>query len=201
MKLVIALVSLFLSAPVVSSTFSQAKRTPRSKTQTVKIDDIVSVIKNGFGSNMQVVTDTKPFYLLGDFNGDGKSDIAVLVNPEVAKPQLKQHGIKYIDVDPSSSTNGHLSDPESATFQYCFGVAIVHGSEQGWTLPQQDGKYLFYECFIPFRLVRRGSKVHRFRGERSAPPVLKGDAIYLYLERDAGSLVYWTGKTYRGYYQ
>jgi len=70
----------------------------------IPIDEITSVIRSAFGQSMEVVTDTRPFYLLGDFNGDSFADIAVLVNPEKGKAELKQHNVKYIDVDPSSPT-------------------------------------------------------------------------------------------------
>jgi hypothetical protein len=151
---------------------------------------------------MEVVNDTQPFYLLGDFNGDSHDDIAVLVNPEKGKAELKQHNVKYIDIDPSSPTNGREQNPESARFQYCFGVAIIHGTAKGWRSANPTGKYLFYECFIPFRLVPKATKIRRYyKGYKEAPPRLRGDGIYLDLEREGKAIVYWTGKTYRGYGQ
>ena len=151
---------------------------------------------------MEVVTDTQPFYLLGDFNGDSYADIAVLVNPEKSKAELQQHGVKYVDVDPSSPTNGQERDLESARFQYCFGVAVIHGTAKGWRAADPIEKYLFYECFIPFRLVPKATKIRRYhKGHKEAPPRLNGDAIYLDLEREGKAIVYWTGKTYRGYGQ
>lgn len=108
----------------------------------IPVHEITSVIRSAFGQSIKVVTDTQPFYLLGDFNGDTFADIAVLVNPDEGKTDLKQHHVKYIDVDPSSP-----------------------------------------------------------KGYKEAPPLLTGDAIYLDLEREGKAIVYWTGKTYRGYGQ
>lgn len=168
----------------------------------IPVHEITSVIRNAFGQNMEVVTDTQPFYLLGDFNGDGYSDIAVLVNPAESKAELKQHNVNYIDVDPASPTNGQEQDPESARFQYCLGVALIHGTAKGWRASAPTGKYLFYECFIPFRLVPKATRIRRYyKGYKEAPPRLHGDAIYLDLEREGKAIVYWTGKTYRGYGQ
>ena len=202
MKLITHSLLLILFLVGISNTsIAQKANTARTKPKRVTLEEITYAITNGFGSKMRVVTDTQPFYLLGDFNGDGYSDLAVLVNPEEAKAELKQHGVRYVDVDPSSSNNGKESDPESATFQYCLGIALMHGGEREWSTPPPEGKYLFYECFIPFRLVPKATIIHRYRGGRKRPPRLRGDGIYLYLERDAGSIVYWTGTTYRGYYQ
>jgi len=76
------------------------------------------------------------------------------------------------------------------------------GTAKGWRSADPTGKYLFYECFIPFRLVPKATKIHRYyKGYKEAPPWLRGDAIYLDLEREGKEIVYWTGKTYRGYGQ
>lgn len=198
-----ALVALVLSVSFANLSSAQKAKSPRAKpADTIPIHEITSVIRNAFGQSINVVTDTQPFYLLGDFNGDSYADIAVLVNPEKSKADLKQHHVKYIDVDPSSPTNGQEQDVESARFQYCLGVAVIHGTAKGWRAADPTGKFLFYECFIPFRLVPKATKIRRYyKGFKEAPPRLLGDAIYLDLEREGKAIVYWTGKTYRGYGQ
>lgn len=163
--------------------------------------EVTESIRKNFGSQVKVNTESPPYYLLGDFNGDGFRDIAVAVNPEGAQQEMKNAGVKYLDVDPSSETNGQELSVTDAEFKYCVGVAIMHGTAEGPVLEKPGAKYLFYECFVPFKLLPKSTKIRRFRGEKQAPPKLKGDAIYLYLERDAASVVYWTGRTYRGYYQ
>jgi hypothetical protein len=197
------LVALLLSGALAHLSLGQKAKSSRVKAVAkIPIHEITSVIRDGFGPNMAVVKDTEPFYLLGDFNGDSYADIAVLVNPEKSRAELKQHDVKYIDVDPSSPTNGQKRDLESARFQYCFGVAVIHGTAKGWRAADPAGKFLFYECFIPFRLVPKATKIRRYyRGYKEAPPRLQGDAIYLDLEREGKAIVYWTGKTYRGYGQ
>ncbi len=197
------LIALLLSVAFAHLSLAQkAKNSGLKPVAKVSIDEITSAIRNDFGPSMEVVTDTQPFYLLGDFNGDSYPDIAVLVNPEESKGELKQHGVKYIDVDPSSPTNGQERDLESARFQYCLGLAVIHGTAKGWRAGNPSEKYIFYECFIPFRLVPKATKIHRYyKGYKEAPPRLKGDAIYLDLEREGKAIVYWTGKTYRGYGQ
>lgn len=196
------LLALLCSLAFACLSFGQTKSSTADSVAKIPIDEITSVIRSTFGQSMEVVTDTQPFYLLGDFNGDSYTDIAVLVNPEKSKEELKLHHVKYIDVDPSSPTNGREQNPESARFQYCLGVALIHGTAKGWRAPDPTGKYLFYECFIPFRLIPKATKIRRYyKGYKEAPPRLTGDAIYLDLEREGKAIVYWTGKTYRGYGQ
>ena len=181
---------------------SQKLKGERTQSQKIPLGELTTAIRKNFGSKVRIVSDTQPFYLRGDFNGDGFTDIAVLINPEGSQHELKLHGVRYIEVDPSSAANGKELELESATFQYCLGVAIMHGTKEGWALAKPGVKYLFYECFTPFRLIPRSTRIRRrYRSVRESPPKLKGDAIHLYLERDAAAIVYWTGKTYRGYYQ
>ena len=187
-------VSIALVLAVVSGHDALQSRKPSAS-------EVTESITKNFGSQVKVITESPPYYLTGDFNGDGFRDIAVTVNPEGAQQEIKNAGVKYIDVDPSSETNGQELNVTDAEFKYCVGVAIMHGTADGPVLEKPGAKFLFYECFIPFKLIPRSTKLRRFRGEKQPPPKLKGDAIYLYLERDAVAVIYWTGRTYRGYYQ
>jgi len=199
----LVLILIVLSLAVFSgNSQGQKARHASPKSRQISQSELIASITSNFGSKVRVVVDSQPNYLLGDFNGDGEKDIAVLISPEGAQQDLKNAGIKYIEVEPSSPVNGRELRLETAAFKYCYGVAIMHGKKEGPVLRNPDAKYLFYECFIPFRLIPRSTKIQRrYRSDKEPPPKLKGDAIYLYLERDAASIVYWTGKTYRGYYQ
>lgn len=157
-----------------------------------------AAVKSGFGPQIDLVTGNEPFYLVGDFNGDGREDLAVSVNTEQGRGDLKKHGVKFLDVSPFADTNGSEIDVAEMG-RNCVGVAIIHGGDEGWAAPQANAKYLFYECFIPFSLVRKGSRVERGTASRGPTPKLKGDAILLELESGGSTLVYWDGKTYRGF--
>jgi hypothetical protein len=106
-----------------------------------------------------------------------------------------------LDVDPYSQSNGSERNPASDMEQNCLGVAIIHGAERGWDTPAPLAKYLFYECFSDFRIVRKGQKIFRGSGSQGPTPVPKGDSIHLELEIGGTALIYWSGKTYRGFGQ
>jgi hypothetical protein len=162
-------------------------------------DKISSTIHDQFGPKLKIYNDTSPYYLRGDFNGDGFGDIAVLVKAEEGKEDLKTHKIKYIDINPFNGSNGKEKDPVVDIGEGCLGIALIHGTAAGWEAP--GAKYIFYECFSPFRLVRKGQKISRGRASEGPTPVPAGDSIQLDLENGATVLVYWNGKAYRGFGQ
>src|SRR5262249_2647114 len=117
------------------------------------------------------------------------------------KPWIKSlpRYVKYIDIDPWGGSNGLEKDPVSNMWNACVGIAVIHGTAAGWDAPA--AKYIFYQCFTPFRIVRKGQKIRRGRASTGPTPVPKGDSIQLDLENGATMLVYWNGKTYRGFGQ
>ena len=165
----------------------------------VSLDEIQTAIRNGFGSRVKIESADGRSYLLGDFNGDGFSDIAVLVNIEEAKSDLKHHGVKYVDADPWSRRNGSQIDPLTDNIQNCLGIAIIHGTAAGWAAPEPADKFIIYNCFSSFRLIRKGQRLRRGGGSTGATPRPKGDSIFLDLESGATAVVYWNGRTYRGF--
>ena len=187
------LVALLLLCAIPCSSSQQDERRSRL------LDKISSTIRDQFGPKMKVDNLTAHYYLRGDFNGDGFDDIAVQVSAEEGREDLKSHNVKYIDISPYNGSNGQEKDPVSDMGNYCLGVAVIHGTGAGWDAP--SAKYIFYECFTPFRLIRKGQKIRRGGGSRGPTPAPKGDSIQLDLENGAVLLVYWDGKTYRGFGQ
>ena len=184
-------------ALVISPIFAQNKRV-NAKVTVTQIEDVV---RKEFGDQVKAQTalNSEPFYLLGDFNGDGHPDIAVLVNVEEGRAELKQHGVKYLDTDPYSRTNGSEINPLSAMGHNCIGIAIIHGTAVGWNVPHPAAKFLVYDCFSAFRLFRKGLRIRRGSGSQGTTPKPKGDSIFLDLETGGTSLIYWNGRTYRGF--
>jgi hypothetical protein len=164
----------------------------------VSPDQLERVIHREFGPGVKIESQYGRYYLPGDFNGDGLPDIAVLVDIEAARRELKEHGVAYIDADPWSRRNGSRVDPLADDKQSCMGMAVVHGGAAGWA-ESPSGKFLIYDCFSGFHLVRKGQPIRRGEGSKRPTPVPRGDAVILDLETGGRALVYWDGKTYRGF--
>lgn len=185
------ILTLILLSALLLPTYAQRSRVTSKK---IGLEQIEAVVQSGFGSSVRVWPD-EPFYLLGDFNGDGFSDIAVTVNIEEAAADLKSHAVNFINID-----NGLRIDPLSHEYHNCLGIAIIHGNTEGWKAADPAGKFMIYQCFSSFRLIRKGQRIPRGNASPGPPPVPKGDSIFLNLESGGTSLVYWKGKTYHSYY-
>ena len=165
--------------------------------------EIAEVIHNHFGPKVNVDPSlVENYYLIGDFNGDGNADIAVIVKPEGGKAEIRKFNVNFVSIDPYSPKNGQKVDPVASMNEHndaCLGIAIIHGTSSGWKTQEPPGKYMFYECFSDFRLISRGQKVGDINRSIGPTPKTKGDAIKLELESGAETMVYWDGHTYRGY--
>ncbi|HET6979490.1 MAG TPA: hypothetical protein VFI24_24365 [Pyrinomonadaceae bacterium] len=136
-------------------------------------------------------------YLGGDFNGDGFADLAINVSVDDARDELQQHGIRYVDVDPRGKTNGRQGPfPE---WHHCAAVVFLHGSSKKWDPNSITQKFLIYECFTPFSFIPHGQRIRRGNGSVGPTPKPKGDSVLLHLESGGTLLVYWNGRTYRGF--
>jgi hypothetical protein len=171
----------------------------------VTTEEIAEVVHNDFGPRVKVDPSiVENYYLIGDFNGDGYSDIAIIVKPEEGKTDIGKLNVKFIGIDPYSSKNGQRVDPVASMKEHndaCLGVAIIHGTSSGWAAREPLGKYMFYECFSDFRLIPKGQKIGDMNRSSGQIPKAKWDAIQLELESGAETAVYWDGSTYRGYGQ
>lgn len=185
------ILTVILLSALVSPAYAQ-RGGDRSK--RIAVGQIEAVVHSGFGSKVTIVTGA-PFYLLDDFNGDGFSDIAVMVNIEMAGADLKRHQVQFIDVD-----RGPRIDPLTHEFHNCLGLAIIHGRSAGWQAADPAGKFMIYECFSGFKLIRKGQRIPRGRASSGPTPKPPGGSVLLDLESGGTKLVYWKGTTYRSFY-
>jgi hypothetical protein len=120
---------------------------------------------------------------------------------ESGRDELRKHGVRYIDIDPFSKRNGSELDPLIDMGHHCLGIAIFQGSSPSWSGATRGAPILAYDCFSGCRVIRKGMRVRRSLASRGRTPVLKGDALQLDLETGGQTLVYWDGRTYRGFCQ
>lgn len=167
----------------------------------IKPEELSDLVRQQVSSKVKpaVGVISEPVYVLSDFNGDGFKDVAVVVVVEEGRDQLKNHGVRYLDVDPFSKTNGRELEPTEKMGHNCLGLVFLHGSAKDWDPRAISDKFFIYDCFSSIRQVPKGVPIRRGRTSAGPPPRLKGDAIVLDLESGAQTLVYWDGKTYRGF--
>ncbi len=121
----------------------------------------------------EISSHLNPYYLQGDFNGDGKLDTAVLVKEKKSGKfgiAIFHGGSKHIFLIGAGKTFRNYSDG---------------GDNFDWL----DEWYVFVRG-----PVGKGAS-------EGIPPNLKGDALYVGKEGSASLLIYWNGHKYSDYQQ
>jgi hypothetical protein len=137
-------------------------------------DDIMMQFMNGAVSRLYSVDDRiNPFYLRGDFDGDGRADYAILV---VAKSDKAKGFAIWLS--------------SKRTF-------VVLGAGRPFTINDDHTTNL---DFIDFWQVYRRQTVEP-GVEAGPPPKLIGEAILCGKSESASGLIYWTGRGFRWYQQ
>jgi len=159
------------------------------------------VIQDNFGSGFENINDQ---YRVGDFNGDGKADIALVLSGDEARTQLSQRGVRVINTNPFDATeNGKpIIGPLGGT--NCLGLGIVLGYQRSASEIPASDRFYTYDCFSSFDLISKVRKIaspDRRLKWKEMPPSLKGDALLLDEENGGTRLLYWTGDTFRGFPQ
>jgi hypothetical protein len=126
---------------------------------------------SSLSKNVEISYAINPFYQSGDFDGDGKLDVALLVKDKVSG----KAGIAIIHSGARP--------------------AVLLGAGTPWT---GDPKYDF-NWMDAWQVYPKGP-VEQGVGE-GKPPILRGDAILAEKTEAASGLIYWTGSSYRWYQQ
>jgi hypothetical protein len=183
------------SAPAFSQSKLDVK--PRPQRASVNRQVVESLLNQEFGSQVTIAELGGGTYVVGDFNNDGFEDLAVPVNFERDRSEVKSYGVKVIDLDPYSPHNGQQIEPGEIKIQNCLGLAIINGGAAGWKRPAT--KFLGYQCFSSIKLNPKSRRLTAQKGSKRDPPRPVGDSILIDLENGSIALIYWSGGTYRAF--
>jgi hypothetical protein len=169
---------------------------------------VAEALNASFGAAVEAVTAFKPFYLTGDFNGDGAADILIVVRIKGRRGDLPRE-VRILDPFRYATKTTFPSDPAN---KVTLALAIIHGSRVGWKAAPVAGRFLLFgeSPVLILESVRMSAQpeareqlieIIRKRGKRprgSLPPPAdaKGDMVLLGTEA-ADSILYWNGRTYR----
>jgi hypothetical protein len=163
---------------------------------------ITRTLRTSFGPAVEAVTESNPFHLTGDFNGDGMQDLLVLVVIKLKRTELMKD-VRVLNPFYQDAGPGYPRDPATKTRR---ALAIIHGSKSGWSNPLPRGKFLlsgespilvtFMDRDPPrdgMKVVKRGSKQSRLFPRRAR---MHGDIIDM-ATGGAAAFLYWDGRTYQ----
>jgi hypothetical protein len=204
MRPLLVVLAISFIAAVATSATAQTKRSQPSDS------DVSEALKASFGAAVEPVTAFNPYYLRGDFNGDGAEDIVIFVRFWGRRIGLP----KGVQIPNPFRHNTKTAYPDNPATRVTFALAIIHGSRTGWKAAPVAGKFLLWGESPVLILDRHRVEAEpdarnnlieliRKRGKRarsSLPPPrdARGDTILLGTEA-ADSFLYWNGKTYRWY--
>jgi len=148
-------------------------------------------------------------FVVGDFNGDGSQDIAVVVKPgKGVLPELNSEYSNWIREDPYEvgKLAAHANEQQSIKKRKPTVVtagdnllAIIHGYQAaGWRDPKAMQTYLLKNAVGQKLSTERSESLLTDTANKQQLPPLRGDVIRETLNGIPGFL-YWTGARYAWY--
>jgi hypothetical protein len=182
-----------------------AKEVP--KPSPPKPEDVTAVLARVYKKAVTPDTSREPAFLLGDFNGDGSQDLAILVRPNEARlGDINNELANWILEDPKTvpipglPVGGRSSGPGRPVRAEKGDIllAIVHGvGAQGWRSPEAKQTFLLKNSAGNGMSAQTAKDLLNSKDRNKLPP-LRGDAIQEAIGGKSG-LVFWTGAKYSWY--
>jgi hypothetical protein len=170
------------------------------------LEEVRGVVAHVYRDAVVVESDRGTPFVVGDFNGDGSEDIAVVVRPAAGKlPEVNGEYANWIVEDPRKvlppEINGDVkvlpkkSEPV-AVRQDDLLLAVIHGyREKGWRDPLASQTYLLKGAAGGEMKTQSAADALGAAPDKGRLPQSQGDVIRV---RRAGAdgFIYWTGAKY-----
>ncbi|HYX31043.1 MAG TPA: hypothetical protein VE863_21080 [Pyrinomonadaceae bacterium] len=190
-----------------SPTFSPIAVPTPSATQTInaasppKTDEVVAALARVFDKSATLARTSAPTFLVGDFNGDGSEDIAVITKPnEDSLGEINNELANWVLEDPHDvpipGTKATDIKPKPVRAEKADTLlAIIHGAgAQGWRNNQARQTFLLRNAAGADATVQTLNTLRTASFKQKLPP-LRGDAILETVNGHRG-LIFWTGAKY-----
>ena len=166
-----------------------------------RLDEVRSAMARVFAKVAEPETTSAPAYVVGDFNGDGSQDLAVITRASAASlGEINNELANWVLEDPRSvpmpgaPAKPALAKPVRAEKGDTL-LAIIHGvGAKGWRNPEAKQTFLLKNGAGSDMTVRALKDVPVGRGKTKLPP-LRGDTISETVDGKAG-ILFWTGAKY-----
>jgi hypothetical protein len=192
-------------SPVATETTSPSAPAEASELQPPTPEEVRQVVARVYQDAVTVDMSHPTNYLVGDFNGDGSQDIAVVVRPAADKlEEINSEVANWIVEDPRKVV---LPDPHKSVQKLPpipepvkvapndLLLTIIHGYEkQGWRNPEAKQAYLLDNA-VGSLMAAAPLKASQRANENKNNLSKSGDIIKESLAGESGFL-YWTGAKY-----
>jgi hypothetical protein len=183
---------------VVQATPSEAKGNGAPNT-----DEVADALTRVFDNSVKLDQSHAPPFFVGDFNGDGSEDIAVITKPsDDALAHLNNELANWTVEDPKeipipgTPAANQLARPRAVKVEKSDALlAIIHGvGKQGWRNKDARQTYLLKNAVGAQPEPRSANELRNTASKQNLPP-LRGDVIAEAINGRRG-LIFWTGAKY-----
>jgi hypothetical protein len=173
------------------------------KQNTPKTDEVADALARVFRDDVKLDQTRAPAFLVGDFNGDGSEDIAIMTRAsDDALAQLNNELANWTLEDPKevpipgTPAANQLARPKPVKVEKSDALlAIIHGvGPQGWRNRDARQTYLLKNAAGTTVQAQTADELRSSSSKQNLPP-LKGDGIAEAIDGRRG-LIFWTGARY-----